>query len=164
MIAGVKSVDSSAKIIVGGTWKHTAFYQMLADGSQPDGTWGHPAISWDITAWHWYSDQGDITHACGDSGCQDILDILHQMGKPIWINEFGVRPEYGSLQSIASYLTGTTMMEQYWAVASKYNIQSIQAFELYDDNQGDYGMLQGDGQTAKPAYYSFRSFVQGHPM
>ncbi len=41
MIAGVKSVDSSAKIIVNGTWKHIAFFQMLANGSQPDGSSDH---------------------------------------------------------------------------------------------------------------------------
>ncbi|WP_277188224.1 lipopolysaccharide biosynthesis protein [Caballeronia sp. BR00000012568055] len=164
MIAGVKSVDGSAKIIVGGTWKHTAFFQMLADGSQPDGSWGHPTVSWDITSWHWYSNEGDITYACGGTGCQDVLATLQQMGKPIWINEFGVRPDYGSIASIASYLTGSLMMQQYVNIASKYNIQSIQAFELYDDGEGEYGLLQGDGQTQKPAYSAYKNFVQSHPM
>ncbi len=141
MIAGIKSVDSSAKIVLGGTWLHYAFYQMLGDGSQPDGSWGHPTVSRNITAWHWYSNEGDITNACGGTGCHDVLGVLHQMGKPIWINEFGVRPNYGSLQSIASFLTGNIMMAQYASIASKYNIQSIQAFELYDDSEGDYGMI-----------------------
>ncbi|SAL00791.1 lipopolysaccharide biosynthesis protein [Caballeronia ptereochthonis] len=164
LIAGVKSVDSSAKIVLGGTWLHYAFYQMLADGSQPDGTWGHPTVSWDITAWHWYSNEGDITHACGGTGCHDVLSVLHNMGKPIWINEFGVRPDYGSYNQIASYITGNTMMAQYVSVASKYNIQSIQAFELYDDGEGDYGLIEADGTTKKPAYWSYKDFVQSNPM
>jgi len=68
LIAGVKSVDGSAKIVVNGTWLHYAFFQMLMDGSQPDGTRGHPTVSWDVTAWHWYSNQGNMTRACGGTG------------------------------------------------------------------------------------------------
>ncbi|GAB5096979.1 lipopolysaccharide biosynthesis protein [Caballeronia sp. LP006] len=163
LIAGVRSVDSGGQIVLGGTWLHYSFYQMLADGSQPDGTWGHPTVSWDITAWHWYSNEGDITNACGGTGCHDVLAVLHNMGKPIWINEFGVRPNYGSDQQIASYLTGNDMMAQFVSVASKYNIQSIQAYELYDDSEGNYGMLQADGKTQKDAYWAYRSFVQSNP-
>nr|WP_244817291.1 lipopolysaccharide biosynthesis protein [Caballeronia sp. Lep1P3] len=163
LIAGVRSQDTAGKIVLGGTWLHYAFYQMLADGSQPDGTQGHPTVSWDITAWHWYSNEGDITHACGGTGCHDVLDVLHQMGKPIWINEFGVRPDFGSVLQIAAYLTGNDMMAQYVSVASKYNIQSIQAYELYDDKEGAYGMMEGDGHTQKPAYASFRNFVRNNP-
>ena len=163
MIAGVKSVDSSAKIIVNGTWKHTAFFQMLADGSQPDGSHGHPTVNWDITAWHWYSDQGDMTKACGGTGCHDILGVLSSLGKPVWINEFGVRPTYGTNSAIASYLTGNLMMQQFYNVASKYNIQSIQAFELYDDSEGAYGLMQSDGKTQKPAFTAVKDFIASHP-
>ncbi|SAK56117.1 hypothetical protein AWB79_02260 [Caballeronia hypogeia] len=164
LIAGVKSVDGSAKIIVNGTWLHYSFFQMLMDGSQPDGTHGHPTVNWDITAWHWYSNQGDMTHACGGTGCYDMLAILHSFGKPVWINEFGVRPNYGTDQQIANYLSGNLMMTQFQAVASKYNIQSIQAFELYDDSEGNFGLMKSDGQTPKAAYYAYKNFVAGHPM
>jgi hypothetical protein len=164
MIAGVKSVDGSARIVLGGTWLHTAFFQMLADGSQPDGTWGHPAVTWDVTSWHWYSNQGDMTHACGGTGCHDVLQFLHDMGRPVWINEFGVRPELGSYSQIATYMTGSLMMTQFASLASKYNIQSIQAFELYDDSEGAYGLLEADGVTKKAAYWAYKDFVQNNPM
>ncbi|SAK49671.1 glycosyl hydrolase [Caballeronia ptereochthonis] len=164
LIAGVKSVDSSAKIIVNGTWLHYSFFQMLMDGSQPDGTHGHPTVNWDITAWHWYSNQGDMTHACGGTGCYDMLSVLHSFGKPVWINEFGVRPNYGTDQQIASYMAGNQMMAQFQSVASKYNIQSIQAFELYDDNEGAFGLMKSDGQTPKDAYWAYKNFVASHPM
>ncbi|SAK44572.1 hypothetical protein AWB80_00775 [Caballeronia pedi] len=164
LIAGVKSVDSSAKIVVNGTWLHYAFFQMLMDGSQPDGTHGHPTVNWDITAWHWYSNQGDMTRACGGTGCYDMLGVLRSFGKPIWINEFGVRPNYGTDQQIANYMAGNTMMAQFQSVASKYNIQSIQAFELYDDSEGNFGLMKSDGQTPKAAYYAYKNFVAGHPM
>jgi len=163
MIDGVKSVDSSAKIVVDGTWKHTAFFRMLADGSQPDGTRGHPVVNWDVTAWHWYSDQGDMTHACGGTGCHDILGVLSSFNKPIWINEYGVRPTYGTNSAIASYITGSLMMQQYYTNAAKYNIQSIQAFELYDDSEGAYGLIQSDGRTQKPAFAAVKNFIATHP-
>ncbi|SAL24890.1 hypothetical protein AWB71_01354 [Caballeronia peredens] len=167
MIAGIKSVDTNGKIIMGGgAWMHYGFDQMLANGTQPDGSTGHPVVTWDITAWHWYSDQGDITNACGGTGCHDVLAVLQQMGKPIWINEFGVRPNLGSDQQIASYLVGNKMMAQFVSVASKYNIQAIQTYELYDDpagGEGAYGLLKNDGKTPKAAYTAFKNFVASNP-
>ncbi|SAL19332.1 hypothetical protein AWB73_01175 [Caballeronia turbans] len=167
MIAGVKSVDPNGKIVMGGgTWMHYGLDQMLANGTQPDGTTGHPVVNWDITAWHWYSDMGDITNACGGTGCHDVLAALQQMGKPIWINEFGVRPWLGSEQQIAAYLVGNKMMAEFVAVASKYNIQAIQTYELYDDpagGEGAYGLLKNDGKTQKAAYAAFKNFVAANP-
>jgi hypothetical protein len=167
MIAGIKSVDANAKIVMGGgAWMHYAFDQMLASGTQPDGTTGHDKVDWDITAWHWYSDQGDITNACGGTGCHNVLAALQQLGKPIWINEFGVRPSYGSDSQIASYLIGSLMMAQFVAIASTYNIQSIQTYELYDDpanGEGPYGLLKNDGVTPKAAYAAFKQFVAANP-
>ncbi|WP_321795648.1 hypothetical protein [Caballeronia sp. J97] len=168
MIAGIKSIDTSGKIIMGGgTWLHYGFQKMLATGMEPDGSVGHPVVDWDITAWHWYSEQGDITNACGGTGCHNVLAELKALGKPIWINEFGVRPYYGTDQQIAAYLTGNLMMAQFVALASTYDIESIQSYELYDDpvgGEGPYGLLQNDGVTQKPAYAAYKNFVATHPM
>lgn len=168
MIDGVKSVDSNGKIIMGGgAWLHYGFYQMLAKGTQPDGTSEHTIPSWDITAWHWYSDQGDIENACGGTGCHDVLATLQQFGKPIWLNEFGVRPSYGTDAQVATYLIGNTMMGEFVRDASKYNIQAIQFYELYDDpagGEGPYGLLQNDGKTQKAQYSAYKTFVAAHPM
>ncbi|AET93213.1 hypothetical protein BYI23_C010670 [Burkholderia sp. YI23] len=169
MIAGIRSVDTSGKIIMGGgTWLHYGFQKMLAAGMEPDGSIGHPAVDWDITAWHWYSEQGDITHACGGTGCHNVLAELKALGKPIWINEFGVRPNYGTDQQIAAYLVGNTMMAQFVALAATYDIESIQSYELYDDDpvhgEGAFGLLKFDGFTPKPAYTAFKNFVAAHPM
>jgi hypothetical protein len=163
LIAGIKAVNPSAKIILGGTWLHTGFFDMLKNGTQPDGSGGHPTVNWDITSWHWYSNAGDITHACGGTGCHDTLGILQGWGKPIWINEFGVRPDFGSTNQIAAYITGNTMMAQYYSIASKYNIQSIQQFELYDDSEGAYGLMQADGKALKAAFYAMKAFITNHP-
>lgn len=167
MIDGVKSVDPNGKIIMGGgAWLHYGFYQMLANGTQPDGTSGHTVPQWDISAWHWYSDQGDIVNACGGTGCHNVLATLQQFGKPIWINEFGVRPSYGTDQQIATYLVGNKMMAEFAQVASKYNIQAIQFYELYDDpagGEGPYGLLQNDGKTQKATYSAYKNFIATNP-
>jgi hypothetical protein len=167
LIAGVKAVDPQAKIVIGALgWLHFAFDQMLAQGTQPDGTSGHPVVSWDITAWHWYSDFGDIQNACGGSGCYNVLSKLQSFGKPIWLTEFGVRPDQGTNAQIATYLTGNNMMAEFASVASTYDIESIQMYELYDDpsyGEGPYGLLQNDGKTQKAAYNAYKSFVSSHP-
>ncbi|CCD38511.1 hypothetical protein BKIR_c30_0217 [Candidatus Paraburkholderia kirkii UZHbot1] len=168
MIAGIQSVDTSGKIILGGgTWLHYGFAQMLAAGTQPDGSTGHPVVEWDITAWHWYSDQGDITNACGGTGCHNVLQALHAFGKPIWINEFGVRLNYGTDEQIAAYLVGNRMMAEFVALASTYDIELIQNYELYDDplgGEGAYGLRKNDGITQKRAYTAFKSFVAANAM
>jgi hypothetical protein len=61
-------------------------------------------------------------------------------------------------------MTGSLMMTQFASLASKYNIQSIQAFELYDDSEGAYGLLEADGVTKKAAYWAYKDFVQNNPM
>jgi len=168
MIAGIKSVDASGKIIMGGgTWLHYGFQKMLAAGMEPDGSIGHAVVDWDITAWHWYSEQGDITNACGGTGCHNVLAELKSLGKPIWINEFGVRPNYGTDQQIAAYLVGNRMMAQFVALASTYDIESIQSYELNDDPVGGespVGLLKNDGFTQKLAYTAYKNFVATHPM
>jgi len=167
LIDGIKSVDPAGKIVIGGdTWLHYGFYQMLAAGTQPDGTGGHPIVTWDVTAWHWYSDQGDITNACGGTGCHNVLAELQKFGKPIWLTEFGVRPSYGTDQQIADYMVGNKMMNEFVTVAGKYNIQSILVYMLYDDpatGEGPYGLLKNDGMTTKTVYSAFKNFVTANP-
>jgi hypothetical protein len=94
-IDGLKSVDAAAPIIGGASagWLHFGWTDMLWNGTQPDGSSGHPQVRWDVSVYHWYSDMGDITHACGGAGCLNTLDVLKtHYGKPIFITEFGVRP------------------------------------------------------------------------
>lgn len=164
MVDGIKSVDTQGKIVMGaGTWLHWGFDQMLAQGTQPDGTAGHPVVSWDVTAWHWYNDYDDIQNICGGSGCYNVLSKLQAFGKPIWLTEYGVRPWTASDSQAGAYLTGNTMMGEYASVASKYNLQSIQMYELYDDPAGSYGLLQIDGKTKKAQYASVKAFIASHP-
>jgi hypothetical protein len=168
MIAGIKSLDTTGKIVIGGnTWMHYGFDVMLANGTQPDGTSGHPVVTWDVTAWHWYSEQGDITNACGGTGCYNVISVLHSFGKPIWINEVGLRPWYpsGTPEQAAAFLSNN-MLGALLAIAPQYDIESLQVYELYDDppgGEGPYGIMLNDGKTPKPAYYALKDFIAAHP-
>jgi hypothetical protein len=167
LIAGIKSRDSQGKIVIGGnTWMHYGFDIMLANGTQPDGTSGHPKVTWDVTAWHWYSEQGDITNACGGTGCYNVIGTLKSFGKPIWINEMGVRPYFPGTQQQAADFLANNMLGALKAISAQYGITSLQVYELYDDppgGEGPYGIMLNDGKTPKPAYAAFKSFVAAHP-
>ena len=163
LIAGIKSVDAAGKIIIGGnTWMHYGFDVMLANGTQPDGTSGHPVVTWDITAWHWYSEQGDIRHACGGTGCYNVIGTLKSFGKPIWINEVGMRPDFPGTPDQAATFMANNMMGALLAIAPEYDIESLQVYELYDDpptGEGPYGIMLNDGATQKPVYAAVKNFI-----
>lgn len=167
MIAGVKEIDPSAKIVLSALgWIHYGFSDMLHEGSQPDGTRGHPIVNWDITAWHWYSDMGSIT-AAGDARTNVLEHLRVAYGKPIWITEFGVRPDYKDGDA-GSYLTGNEALAGYVANAKTYGIQSVVLYELYDDlrygGDGNYGLINDDGKTRKPLFETVRNFIAKNQM
>jgi hypothetical protein len=169
MFDGIRAIDSSALLLPAPCgWLHFGFFDMLWNGTAPDGTSGHPLVRWDVTPWHWYSDMGDICHATGGSGTYNILQLLQQKyGKPIWLTEYGVRPSYGTDTQIASYLVGGTMLGEYYSVAAQYGVQSVFLYELFDDgiygSDGNYGLIQANAVTLKPGFTSVQSFIAAHP-
>jgi hypothetical protein len=167
LIAGIKSVDATGKIIIGGnTWMHYAFDQMLASGTQPDGTTGHPVVTWDITSWHWYSEQGSIEHACGGTGCYNVAATLHALGKPIWLTEIGMRPNFAGTPQQAADFMSNNMLGALLAIAPQYDIESMQVYELYDDppgGEGAYGIMLNDARTPKSTWAAVRDFIRAHP-
>ncbi|WP_232519291.1 glycoside hydrolase 5 family protein [Caballeronia insecticola] len=167
MIAGIKSIDPAGKIVIGGnTWMHFGFDVMLANGTQPDGTSGHPVVTWDVTAWHWYSEQGDIRHACGGTGCYDVIGTLKSFGKPIWLNEVGMRPAFPGTPDEAAAFLANNMLGALLAIAPQYDIESLQVYQLYDDppsGEGPYGIMLNDGVTPKPAFGAVKNFIATHP-
>lgn len=99
MIDGIKEVQPSARILLGSlSWLHYGFSDMLSDGTEPDGARDTTkVVEWDITAWHWYSEMSPSRASWLPQ--VDILKhvLTHlstQYQKPIWITEFGVRPDY----------------------------------------------------------------------
>jgi hypothetical protein len=122
------------------------------------------AVGFEITGYHWYSEQGDIEKA---GGTTNILQALASFGKPIWMTEFGRRHGSlgnGGLDDQAAYTEKT--MAQYKRVAAKYNIEMAHVYELFDQPWANavYGLVgmskntSGAWQVAakKPAYESFK--------
>lgn len=165
VIAGIKAIDTTTPIVgVSGTWLHYGFTDMLVNGTQPDGTTGHPTVTWDITGWHWYSDMGNPESAGNITA--NVLSKLQGYGKPIWITEYGVRPNYGSEAAIGTYLTAT-MMQEWVNKAATYNITAVCLYDLFDDANlpgGDlYGVVMEDGVTNKGRYNPVKTFIMNNP-
>jgi hypothetical protein len=169
MFDGIRAVDSSAQLLPAPCgWIHFGFFDMLWNGTAPDGSSGHPLVRWDVTPWHWYSDMGDICKATGGGGTYNVLQVLQQkFGKPIWLTEYGVRPTYGPDTQAASYLVGNTMLSEYASAASTYGVQATIMYELFDDavygSDGNYGLIQSDTVTLKPQFASLQSFIAANP-
>lgn len=167
VIAGIRSCDTKTPIVGGtGNWLHYGFTDMLRAGTQPDGTTGRPIVDWDITAWHWYSDMGDPENAGFIHA--NLLAHLATYGKPIWINEYGVRQAFaGDEATRTAYLTGVTCMGDWASKAATYNITHTAMYELFDDgrtgDEGAFGLVLNDGVTPKATRYAAaKSFVGSH--
>ncbi len=164
---GVKSVDPNAIMVSPtGGWLHYALLQMLWNGTQPDGTSGHPTVTWDVTAWHWYSNMGNIESA--GSGATNVAQLLKtNFGKPIWLTEFGVLPTYGdgTEPTKSAWLVSNSGFGKYVSIASTYNIQSVLNYAIYDDNSDPgFGIYQIDGVTKKQRWTDIHNFILAHPM
>ncbi|MDR5816101.1 glycosyl hydrolase [Caballeronia sp. LZ033] len=167
-IDGIRSVDTTTPIILSSiSWLHFGFDDMLLGGTGPDGSSGHQIPKVDAVAFHWYSDMGDIENACGGTGCYNALQKMASYGKPIWLTEYGARPEMGSQSTIASYIVGNKMLGDFATLAAKYNIQSTELYQLYDDasngGDGNYGVIQDDGKTQKTSYAKVKAFIAANP-
>lgn len=181
MIAGIRSVDTTTKIMSpGGTWLHTAFFDMLRQGTQPDQTSGHPMVDWDITSWHWYvknyPPNDDIENPT-DQGGFNVLAKLATFGKPIIITEAGVvSSKYSdSLSSIGAALIGSYLMDRFRSVKDKYNIQGVHLYQLVDamnnsaspnmaDDEMKFGLVASDGSTNKATYTTVKNYVAANPL
>jgi hypothetical protein len=162
MLDGVRAGDHAARRMIGaGGWCHYGFLRRLAD----DG------VSWDITGEHWYSNEGDIEAAgCGCGvmavirACRtNVLEVLHRWGKPIWITEFNNNsPEERAGQAGAEWLVRT--MRRWDAMASRYDIEAAQIYELLDvpqlndRNAASFGLAFADGRV-KPAAEAVRTYL-----
>jgi hypothetical protein len=73
---GVKAADSNARTIVNTAgWLHYGFVERLVREDR---------VPFDILAWHWYSEMGDLTKV---QGKLNLIELLQGFGKPLWITE-----------------------------------------------------------------------------
>lgn len=77
---GIKAGNPKAKTMVNsGGWLHYGFMIRLIEEDK---------LPFDILAWHWYSDMGDMTKVMGKI---DVYSIIKGFGKPIWLTEINRR-------------------------------------------------------------------------
>ena len=131
---GVKAADPSALTIVDTAgWLHYGFVDRLVHEDH---------IPFDILAWHWYSEMGDMTKV---QGKLDLVQLLQRYGKPLWITEINRRDgsKGGQEQAEADYLGKTAAQ-----LRAQPAIQSFFIYELLDEpyfgkgGESDYGLVE----------------------
>lgn len=176
--AGIKSVDPLPKIVFpGGTWMHTAFAENLKNGVNPDGTTTTNTLDWDVTAWHWYVKNypgNDDIEVLSAQGGFNVLQVLKNLGKPIWINECGAQASSysGNEAAIsAAMFTSNVLIDRFYAVRKTYGIEQITPYQVIDSaaagtgstaDEMNYGMIASDGVTKKSRFTDFANFVKLH--
>lgn len=176
-IAGIQSVDTTTPIMQAGVaWIHYAFWDMLQAGTQPDGTTGHPTVSWDISSLHWYTNNyapnDSIVAAQGTNMLQHAQSVW---GKPIRITEWGANyDQYSNSESaVITALTGANLGQCWVSNAATYGIIGADMYQIADadGNTGDsltsremnFGMLNYLGQQ-RGRYAPVKAFLQANPM
>lgn len=163
LLEGVKSADSNAVTMVDTAgWLYYGFIERLVNEDH---------VPFDVLAWHWYSDHGDITNVMGKI---NLMDRLKRFGKPIWITECNRRDgsKHGKEQEQAEYLARTAA--QFHAMSA---VSAFFAYELLDepyfgvDGESDYGLARlkknnaGNWQVdrKKSAFETFKSVISRSP-
>ena len=116
---GVKAADPGAVTIIDTAgWLHYGFVERLVREDR---------VPFDVLAWHWYSEMGDITKVRGKL---DLLNLLGGYGKPLWITEIDRRDgsRGGNAQEQASYLGQTAAQ-----MAARPDVGAFFVYELLDE-------------------------------
>ncbi|WP_438390178.1 hypothetical protein [Caballeronia sp. DA-9] len=161
MMDGVRSVQPNAKCGINFCVADIGASDALWDGTQPDGTTGHPQLRWDITTWHNYEVYGDIFNI-GVNGGGPNFDLpaycKKRYGVPFMISEWNANPE-DSQAFRASYITDR--LTHFYAARKTDNIESVMYYCL-DSGNTSWGVLI-DGKIIDPEYSALRDFALANP-
>ncbi|WP_174363564.1 hypothetical protein [uncultured Caballeronia sp.] len=161
MMDGVRSVQPGAKCGINFCVADIGASDALWDGTQPDGTTGHPQLRWDITTWHNYEVYGDIFNI-GVNGGGPNFDLpaycKKRYGVPFMITEWNANPE-DSQAFRASYIT--ERLTRFYAARKTDNIESVMYYVL-DSGNTSWGILI-DGKIVDPEYSAMRNFILANP-
>ena len=132
---GLKEADPKALTMVDTSgWLHYGFIERL----KLDG-----AADFDILAWHWYSEMGDVT-AVSDKKI-DVLKLLRdRYQKPIWFTEINRRDgsKGGKEAEQAEYVSGAVAK-----LAKTEGVEAVFLYELLDEpyfgesGEASYGLV-----------------------
>jgi len=156
---GVKAADPEAFTIVDTAgWLHYGFIERLVNEDH---------IPFDILAWHWYSEMGDITRV---QGKLDLVEYLKRFGKPLWLTEINRRngSAGGRDGDLAEFMTRTVAQ-----IGDNPGVAALFVYELLDEpylgtgGESHYGLVEiaqnGEGRwevnRKKPAFDALRSVI-----
>jgi hypothetical protein len=159
LLEGVKAADPGALAIVDTAgWLHYGFIERLV---------GEDRVPFDIVAWHWYSEMGDIARV---QGTLDLVERLGRFGKPVWITETSRRDgsRGGEERGQAEYLARDVAR-----MGANPAIGGLFVYELLDEpyfgeaGESHYGLVEvargGAGKWGvarrKPAFDAYRSVI-----
>jgi hypothetical protein len=185
MLAGIRSVTSEFKLgyASGVAFPQTAF-RMLREGRDTTGAVTQTPLQIDFMGAHFYDTQGNPTSfTCksrtGSSVSTNSLaelrgltgnatyDVPQTPAFELMVTEWGSRA--ADSNQGAFYATRT---QDFFTWKTTYNIKAIYAYVLFADttdsgtgpvfgvNALNFGLIQADGATVKPAYSSFVGCIQ----
>ena len=157
--AGVKAADPAARTIVDTAgWLHTGFVDRLVKEDR---------VPFDLLAWHWYSEMGDITRV---QGKLDLVESLKQYRTPLWITEIDRRDgsKHDKEKEQAAYVGRTAAQ-----LRANPGVAAFFVYELLDEpnfgagGESDYGLVAVAKDAAgrwriqrrKPAFDAFKSAI-----
>lgn len=158
---GLREADPKALTMVDTSgWLHYGFIERL----KQDG-----AADFDILAWHWYSEMGEM-NAVSDKKI-DVLRLLRERyNKPIWMTEINRRngSKGGKETEQADYISGAIAK-----LSKTEGIQAIFLYELLDEpyfgesGESHYGLAMVTKQSGKwridgkkPAFEAFQKLTR----
>lgn len=175
---GVKSVIPGANLVFSGqTVLCEGFTIGMFTGVDNLGATGGPIVNCDSMCWHWYATSGNITSTgssqqplpCGTgAGVHlNILQFCNNYNKPggTWLTEIG--PDgAATAANQASYVTSA--MTQYYNIRAQYRIAAAIWYELFNTQASgstrNYGLMEADATTIRPAYTTMKNFIASHPV
>ncbi|WP_144109680.1 hypothetical protein [Paraburkholderia sp. BCC1886] len=161
MMDGVKSVQPSALCGINFAVADVGASDALWNGTQPDGTGGHPTVRWDITTWHNYEVYGDIFDI-GTDGSGQGFDLptycKARYGVPFMITEWNTGPEQTEAYR-AQYIT--EQLGEFYQARKTHNIESVMYYVL-DSGNDTFGIVINDS-FINPTYGAFTSFTASNP-
>jgi hypothetical protein len=169
---GIKSVIPDAQCgYASGVAYSNVVADMLCNGKDTTGAVTQPPISLDFIGVHWYSSQNDILAAGPSTHSNQFVNVLQQLNavtgrKPIVVSEFGT---WASAASQAQYLS--SQFDVWRTQRAQYNIIGAIYYALFPNptDQGEttamnWGLIQDDGVTHKPAYAAYKRYTAAYPI
>lgn len=159
---GIREGDPNAKRIIDcAGWLHFGFMDRLVDD----------AVPFEIVAWHWYSEMGDITTPKQSySGKWDVLEKLKSSGKEVWVTEGnrrdGDKDDQGQAQ--ADYLTDQINKLHKGGIVKAYFVYELLDEPYFEGGEAHYGLVKLDKRDGnwtigerKPAFQALQRLLAG---